>query len=73
MKLLGRTERKVTKHKISENVTHLENIDVVLAHFNVVKRITKGFQINRLVKFYKFHQKNTFSKMFNSEFLYIEV
>ena len=34
MKLLGRTERKITKDNNSENVPHLEFIELVLVHCN---------------------------------------
>ena len=36
MKLLGRTENKITKDKNSESVRHLEINDVVLVHYNIV-------------------------------------
>ena len=36
MKLLGRTENKITKDKNGENVPHLEITEVVLVHCNVV-------------------------------------
>ena len=36
MKLLGSTENKITKDKNLENVPHLEIIEVVLVHCNVV-------------------------------------
>ena len=36
MKLLGSTENKITKDKISENVPHLEITEVVLVHCNIV-------------------------------------
>ena len=36
MILLGRTENKITKDKNSENVSHLEIIEVALVHFNIV-------------------------------------
>ena len=36
MILLGRTENKITKDKNSENVSHLEIIEVELVHFNIV-------------------------------------
>ena len=57
MKLLGSTKNKITKHKNSENVPHLEIAEVVLAHCNIVIMIinkiqeycTLLFQVNRLV------------------------
>ena len=36
MKLLGSTKNKITKNKIDENVPHLEIIEVVLVHCNMV-------------------------------------
>ena len=36
MKLLGRTENKITKDKNGENVPHLEITEVVLVHCNIV-------------------------------------
>ena len=36
MKLLGSTERQITKHEIGENVPPLEIAEVVLIHCNVV-------------------------------------
>ena len=36
MKLLGSTEKKITKDKNGENVPHLEITEVVLVHFNIV-------------------------------------
>ena len=36
MKLLGSTESKITKDKNGENVHHLEVVDLVLVHYNLV-------------------------------------
>ena len=36
MKLLGSTESKITKHRNSENVPHLEITEVVFVHCNIV-------------------------------------
>ena len=36
MKLLGRTEDKITKDKNGDNVPHLETTEVVLVHYNIV-------------------------------------
>ena len=36
MKLLGRTESKITEDKSGENVPHLEIAELVLIHCNVV-------------------------------------
>ena len=36
MKLLGSIENKITKDKNSENVPHLEIMEVALVHYNIV-------------------------------------
>ena len=36
MKLLGSNERKITKDKNDENVPHLEVVELVLVHCNLV-------------------------------------
>ena len=36
MKLLGTTESKITKDKNDENVPHLEIVELVLIHCNIV-------------------------------------
>ena len=36
MKLLGSTESKITKDKNDENVPHLEVVELVLVHCNLV-------------------------------------
>ena len=36
MKLLGSTESKITKNKNRENVPHLEVVELVLVHCNLV-------------------------------------
>ena len=36
MKLLGSTESKITKNKNDENVRHLEVVELVLVHCNLV-------------------------------------
>ena len=36
MKLLGSTESKITKDKNGENVPHLEVVELVLVHCNLV-------------------------------------
>ena len=36
MKLLGSTKSKITKNKNGENVPHLEIVELVLIHFNIV-------------------------------------
>ena len=35
MKLLGSTERQITKHEIGENAPPLEIAEVVLVHYNI--------------------------------------
>ena len=37
MKLLGTTKSRITKDKNSENVPHLEIVEIVLVHCNLVK------------------------------------
>ena len=41
MKLLGRTQNKITKDKNGENVQHLEIIEVVLVHCDIVNNNCK--------------------------------
>ena len=36
MKFLGSTKSKITKYENGENITHLEIIEVVLIHCNIV-------------------------------------
>ena len=36
MKILGSTTNKITKNEIGENVSDLENTEVVLFHCNIV-------------------------------------
>ena len=62
MKLLGSTECKITKDKNGENVPHLEILELVLVHCNlVISKIQEYyihlFQTNHLVLYYKFHQQ----------------
>ena len=65
MKLLGKTENKITKDKNSEHVPHLEITEVVLVIITlsimIINKIqeyyTRLFQINRLVAYYKFLQQ----------------
>ena len=54
MKLLGSTERKITKDKNGENVLHLEVVELVLVHCNIVNndyqqnsRILYTFVLNK--------------------------
>ena len=82
MKLLGRTEDRITKDKNGENVPHLEITEVVLFHYNIVNN---DYQQDSRVM-YKFVPKkisgslleisptnNIFLKTSNSEFQDIEV
>ena len=81
-KLLGSTKCKITKEKNGENVTHLESIEVVLAHCNVVNndyqqdsRVLYRCIPNKLFgQLLDISPKNfIFLKIFDSEFSYIEV
>ena len=57
MKLLGITERKITKDKNGENVPHLELVELILVHCNILNIIISEvqeyyihlFQTNHLV------------------------
>ena len=77
MKLLGRTESKITKDKNDENVPHLEVVELVLVHCNLVNndyqqdsRILFTFVPNKsfgsLLEISLTNQ--VFLKTFNSEF-----
>ena len=72
MKLLKRTNGKMTK---DENVPHLEIIEVLLVHWNIVNndyqqdsRVLYTFFTNKSFGQLLFHPKT-----FNSEFSYTEV
>ena len=82
MKLLKSTTCKITKDKNGENVPHLEIIEVVLVHCNIVNN---NYQQNSRV-LYTFFPNNSFGKLldvspkkfmflktFDSKFSYIEV
>ena len=82
MKLLGSTKNKIAKDKNGENVPHLEIIEVVLVHFNIVNNDYQ--QDSRVL--YTFVPDKPFGslleisptdfipiKAFNSEFQSIEV
>ena len=82
MKLLGSTESKITKDKNGENVPHLEIVEVVLIHCNLVNN---NYQQNFRI-LYTFASKKPFRslleisppnhiflKTFNSEFQEIKV
>ena len=77
MKLLGSTENKITKDKNGENVPHLEIVELVLIHCNIVNN---NYQQNSRI-LYTFVSKKPFGsllevsspnhiflKTFNSEF-----
>ena len=59
MKLLGSTESKITKDKNGENVPHLEIIEVVLVHCNLVNN---GYQQNSRI-LYTFVPNKTFGSL----------
>ena len=82
MKLLGSTERKITKDENGENVPYLEITKVVLVHCNIVNN---SYQQNPRV-LYTFVPNKSFGQLldispknfiflrtFDSEFSYIEV
>ena len=82
MKSLGSTESKITKDENGENVPHLEIVEFVLIHFNIVNN---NYQQNSRI-LYTFvpnkpfgsvleisHPNHIFLKTFNSEFQEIKV
>ena len=82
MKLLGSTESKITKDKNGENVPHLEVVELVLVHCNLVRNDYQ--QDSRIL--YTFVPNKTFGslldisltnqvflKTFNSEFHEVKV
>ena len=82
MKLLGSTESKITKNKNGENVPHLEVVELVLIHCNLVNNDYQ--QDSRIL--YTFVPNKTFGssleisptnhvflKTFNSEFQEINI
>ena len=82
MKLLGRTESKITKDKNAENVPHLEIVKLVLVHCNLVNndyqqylRILYTFVPNKpfgsLLEISS--ASHIFLKTFNSEFEEIKI
>ena len=82
MKLLGSIEGKITKNKNGENVPHLEIVELVLAHCNLVNndyqqdsRKLYTFVPNKLFgSLLEISPTNhIFLKTFNSEFQEIEV
>ena len=82
MKLLGSTESKITKDKNVENVPHLEIVELVLVHCNLVNnnyqqdsRILYTFVPNKpFGNLLKISPTNhIFLKTFNSEFQEIRI
>ena len=82
MKLLGSTESKITKNKNGENVPHLEVVELVLVHCNLVNNDYQ--QDSRIL--YTFVPNKTFGslleisptnhvflKTFNSKFQEIKI
>ena len=82
MKLLGSTVSKINKEKNGENVPHLEVVELVLVHCNLVNN---GYQQNSRI-LYTFVPNKTFGslleisppnhvflKRFNSEFQEIKI
>ena len=82
MKLLGSTESKITKDKNGENVPHLEVVELVLVHCNLVNNDYQ--QDSRIL--YTFVPNETFGslleisptnqdffKTFNSEFQEVKI
>ena len=59
MKLLGRTESKITKNKNGENVPHLEIAESVLVHWNLVNNDYQ--QYSRIL--YNFAPNKTFGSL----------
>ena len=60
MKLLGSTENKITKDKNSENVPHLEVVELILVHCNLVNNNYQ--QHSRIL--YTFVPNKTFGSLF---------
>ena len=82
MKLLGSAENKITKDKHSENVPHLEIVELVLVHCNLVNtdyqqdsRILLTFVSNNAFgSLLEISPTNhVFLKTFNSEFQKIKI
>ena len=82
MKLLGSTESKITKDKNGENVPHLEVVELVLVHCNLVNndyqqdsRILFTFVLNKsfgsLLEISPTNQ--VFLKTFNSKFQEVKI
>ena len=59
MKLVGSTESKITKDKDGENVPHLEIVELVFIHCNLVNN---NYQQNNRI-FYTFVSSKPFSSL----------
>ena len=59
MKLLGSTEKKITKDKNLENVPHLEIVEIVLVHCNIV---SNDYQ-QHLIVLYTFVPNKSFDNL----------
>ena len=74
MKLLGNTESKITKDKNDENVPHLEIVELVLIHCNIVNN---NYQQNSRILYSSLLEvsppNHIFLKTFNSEFQEIKI
>ena len=82
MKLPGSTESKITKNKNGENVPHLEVVELVLVHFNLINnyyqqdsRIFFIFVLNKSFRsLLEISPTNhVFLKAFNSEFQEVKI
>ena len=80
MKLLGSTESKITKDKNGENVPHLEIVELVLVHCNLVNndyqqdsRILFTFVPNKTFGSLLEISPKFFLKIFNSEFQEVKI
>ena len=62
LKLLGSTESKITKDKNGENVPHLEVVELVLVHFNLVNN---DYQQNSRI-LYTYVPNKTFGSLLES-------
>ena len=70
MNLLGSTESKITGEKNGENVPHLEIVELVLIHCNIVNN---NYQKNSRI-FYTFVPNKSFGSLLeNSEFQEIKI
>ena len=82
MKLLGSTEKKITKNRNGKNMSHLEITEMVLAHCNIVNNdyqqdsrvlytIVSNKSFDSLLEISP--KNHIFLKTFNSEFQTIKV